>query len=218
MSATNPIDVRDMAIVHATFRNTYSESAVLVRANPTPSPERVTFLADHIDFGIMMLHHHHESEDELLYPKMIERAPEQAAMINEVEHQHQDVAASIERAQQACATWRDQPSPGSGEDLSAALESLNSMLQPHLDDEERLIVPLASTTLTKQEWDAMGEHARSTIPRSMLPIAMGMLLEPLNDADRAYMKAQLPAPIRLLFPLLIERPWRRYAQKLRSGV
>ena len=120
--------------------------------------------------------------------------------------------------QQACATWRGQPSPSSGEDLAAALDGLNSMLQPHLDDEEKRIVPLAATTLTKPEWDAMGEAARSTIPRNMLPIAMGMLLEPLDDADRSYMKAQLPAPIRLLFPLLIERPWRRYAQKLRSGV
>ena len=52
--------------MHRTFRNAYQESAQLVRANPTPSAPRITFLADHIDFGIAMLHHHHESEDELL--------------------------------------------------------------------------------------------------------------------------------------------------------
>jgi Hemerythrin HHE cation binding domain len=69
MSTTQPIDVRDMAIVHRTFRNVYKESAQLVRAAPTPSPGRVTFLADHIDFGIAALHHHHEDEDELLYPE-----------------------------------------------------------------------------------------------------------------------------------------------------
>jgi hypothetical protein len=53
MTATQPIDVRDMAIVHRTFRKAYDESAQLVRAAPTPSPERVTFLADHIDFAIL---------------------------------------------------------------------------------------------------------------------------------------------------------------------
>jgi hypothetical protein len=51
MTATQPIDVRDMAIVHRTFRKAYDESAQLVRAAPTPSPERVTFLADHQQEG-----------------------------------------------------------------------------------------------------------------------------------------------------------------------
>ena len=75
MSTAQPIDVRDMAIVHRTFRKVFDESARLVRAAPSPSPGRVTFLADHIDFGIAALHIHHEGEDELLYPKLIERVP-----------------------------------------------------------------------------------------------------------------------------------------------
>jgi len=217
MSATQPIEVRDMAIVHATFRHAYSEAAELVRANPTPSSERVTFLAEHIDFGITMLHHHHESEDDLLYPKILERSPDQAPMITEIDQQHQAVSGSLDQAREARTTWRTQPSPDSAESLAAALEGLNTTLQPHLDDEEKRIVPLAATTLTQREWDAMGEHARASIPRSMLPIAMGMMLEPLDEADRTYMKGQLPAPIRLLFPLLIDRQWKRYAKKLRDG-
>ena len=67
MSETQPIDVRDMSIVHRTFREGYAEAARLVRAAPTPPPTRVVFLADHIDFVIGMLHTHHEGEDELLY-------------------------------------------------------------------------------------------------------------------------------------------------------
>jgi len=42
--------------------------------------------------------------------------------------------------------------------------------------------------------------------------------EPLDDDDRAYMKAELPAPVRLLFPLLIQRPWNTYRETLRNGV
>jgi hypothetical protein len=40
MSTAQPIDVRDMAIVHSTFRNAYEESARLVRAAPAPCPSR----------------------------------------------------------------------------------------------------------------------------------------------------------------------------------
>ncbi|HEY5136263.1 MAG TPA: hemerythrin domain-containing protein [Candidatus Nanopelagicales bacterium] len=217
MTATNPIDVRDMAIVHQTFRRAYGESTRLVRATPTPSAARVRFLADHIDFGVGMLHHHHEGEDELLYPVLIAKVPEQAAHTEEVEHEHQLVAGAIDAVSTACSGWRRRPTAETGEALAAALDSLNAQLQPHLDDEERDIVPLAAVTLTQEEWEAIGEHSRSQIPRNKMAIAFGMLLEPLDDSDRAYMKATLPAPVRLLYPLLIQRPWTKYATTLRNG-
>jgi len=120
MSTTQPIDVRDMAIVHRTFRNAYEESAKLVRAAPSPSPGRVTFLADHIDFGLAALHHHHEGEDELLYPELIQRVPEQAPMTEQVEHEHLVIKTALEAASAACATWRQRPSAETGEALAAA--------------------------------------------------------------------------------------------------
>jgi len=217
MSKAQPIDVRDMAIVHRTFRNVYEESARLVRAAPAPSSGRVTFLADHIDFGIAMLHVHHEGEDELLYPKLIERVPEQAPMTEQVEHEHQVIATALDAASAACATWRQRPSAETGEALAAALDHLNEVVQPHLDDEEQKVVPLAAVTLTQQEWDAMGKRGMSSIPRNKRAIAAGMMLEPLDAADRAYMMKHVPAPLRLLFPFMIERPWKKYASTLRTG-
>jgi hemerythrin-like domain-containing protein len=217
MSTSQPIDVRDMAIVHRMFSNVYSESARLVRAEPAPAPDRVAFLADHIDFGIAALHHHHEGEDELLYPKLIERVPDQAVMTEQVEKEHLLIKAALEDASAACAAWRQQPSPETGESLAAALEHLNAVAQPHLDDEEEKVVPLAASTLTQQEWDAMGKYAVARIPRNKRGVAFGMILEPLSDDDRAFMMRTLPAPVRMLYPLLIERPWRKYAVTLRSG-
>jgi hypothetical protein len=217
MSTAQPIDVRDMAIVHRTFRNAYDESARLVRAAPTPSPGRVRFLADHIDFGLAMLHVHHEGEDELLYPKLIERAPEQAAVTEEVEHEHQLIQIALDAASAACAAWRQRPSAETGEALAASLDQLNSITQPHLDDEEQKVVPLAAVTLTQQEWEAVGKHAVAQIPRNKRGVAFGMILEPLGEADRAHMMRVLPAPVRMLSPFLIERPWKKYAAALRTG-
>ncbi len=217
MSTQQPIDVRDMAIVHKTFRNGFTEGASLIRANPTPSAERVPFLADHVDFALGMLHHHHESEDAVLYPLLVERAPEQAQVTQEVEHQHQEVSGAIEAAESANRAWRAQPSAETGEALAAALDQLNATLQPHLDDEEQKVVPLAAVTLTQQEWASLGEHARASIPRDKMAVAFGMMMEQLNDDDRAYMKAELPLPVRLLYPILIQRPWDKYARTLRSG-
>jgi hemerythrin-like domain-containing protein len=217
MANATPIDVRDMKIVHETFRRMYEETAGLVRANPTPSPGRVTFLADHIDFGLSMLHHHHESEDELLYPLLMARAPEEAASTERIEQQHRDVSSSIEAAQEASGRWRAAPSAETGETLAAALVGLNTVLQPHLDEEEQTVVPLAAVNLTEEEWEAMGEHSRANIPKDKMAVAFGMLLEPLNEDDRNFMKQALPAPVRLLYPVLIDRPWRKYRDTLRNG-
>jgi hemerythrin-like domain-containing protein len=217
MSAAQPIDVRDMAIVHRTFRNVFDESARLVRANPSPSAARVTFLADHVDFGLSMLHHHHSSEDELLFPLLLQRAPERAASTERVEQEHRQISVAVDSVSEACGAWRRRPSAETGEALGRALDELNDLLNQHLDDEERDVVPLAAVTLTQAEWDDMGAHSRAGIPRSKMPVAFGMLTEPLDESDRAYMKSHLPAPIRLLYPVLIQRPWTKYAATLRTG-
>ena len=217
MSTSQPIDVRDMAIVHQLFRQAYDEAARLVRANPAPSPGRVTFLADHIDLALGGLHSHHQDEDEMLYPLLIERAPQQAPMTEQVEHEHQVIATALDAASAACATWRQRPAADTGEALAAALDHLNEVVQPHLDDEEQKVVPLAAVTLTQQEWDAMGKRGMNSVPRNKRAVAAGMMLEPLDADDRAYMMKHVPAPLRLLFPLLVERPYRKYANTLRNG-
>jgi hemerythrin-like domain-containing protein len=217
MSKEHPIEVRDMAIVHRLFRQAYDEAARLVRADPTPSPGRVMFLADHIDLVLGGLHSHHRDEDELLYPKLIQRVPEQAPMTEQVEHEHQVIATALDAASAACATWRQRPSVETGEALAAALDHLNEVVQPHLDDEEQKVVPLAAVTLTQQEWDAMGKRGMNSVPRNKRAIAAGMMLEPLDAADRAYMMKHVPAPLRMLFPIMIERPWKKYASTLRTG-
>jgi hemerythrin-like domain-containing protein len=206
-----------MAIVHRTFREGYREAARLVRAAATPSDARVTFLADHVDFCIAMLHIHHEGEDELLYPKLIERVPERAPMTEEVEHEHEVIRTALDAAAARCTAWRRAPSSGTANDLAAALDELSSELEHHLDDEEEKVVPLAAVTLTQQEWNAIGEHVDAQISGKQRAIAFGMLLDPLNDDERAYMKRVLPAPVRVLSPLLIDRPWKKYASTLRGG-
>jgi hemerythrin-like domain-containing protein len=218
MANPQPIDVRDMAIVHRTFRTAFTETAELVRADPEPSSQRVGFLSDHVDFGLGMLHHHHASEDELLYPLLMQRAPEHVADTERTRHQHEEIDAAIGAASDACAAWRAGPSPATGEALAAALDSLNDALQPHLDDEEQTIVPLAAVTLSQREWDEMAARARRGIPRKMLPVAFGMALEPLDAPDREHMKAQLPAIVRFLYLPIIQRPWDKYARTLRTGV
>ena len=94
----------------------------------------------------------------LLYPKLIERAPDQAAVTEQVDHEHELIKTALDDTSAACTAWRQRPSADTGEALAAALDQLNSVVQPHLDDEEQKVVPLAAITLTQREWDALGKH------------------------------------------------------------
>jgi hemerythrin-like domain-containing protein len=206
-----------MGIIHQTFRRAFEESAQLVRANPSPSAGRVTFLSDHIDFGLNMLHHHHEGEDQILYPLLVERVPDHAARTEQIDHEHQEVKGAIDSALSSCARWRSAPTSESGETLGSSLDGLNSALMPHLDNEESEIVPLAAVTVTQKEWDALAKHGIASIPGNKKLIAFGMILEPLNAADRTYMLTNLPPPVKLLFHFVGQRQWKKYATTLRSG-
>jgi hemerythrin-like domain-containing protein len=217
LSSTTPIEVRDMRIIHETFRRAYEEAAQLIRANPTPSAVRVTFLADHIDFGLNMLHHHHEGEDEILYPLLVERAPDHAARTEQIDHEHQVVKGAIDTALKACASWRATPNTESAAALAASLDELNAALLTHLDNEEREIVPLASVTVTQKEWDSLAKHGIASIPGNKKLIAFGMILEPLNATDRVYMLSNLPPPVKVLYRLVGKKAWNKYATMLRSG-
>jgi hypothetical protein len=217
VSATNPIEVRDMAIIHQTFRRAYEEAAKLVRANPTPSPGRVTFLADHVDFGLTMLHHHHEGEDVILYPLLEQRVPDHAARTEQIDHEHVEVKGKIDAAQKASQKWRMSPSSETGEALAASLDDVNAALLPHLDNEEREIVPLAAVTVTQKEWDSLAKHGIASIPANKRMVAFGMILEPLNAADRTYMLSNVPPPVKVLYHLVGKRAWSKYATTLRSG-
>ncbi len=217
MTTTTPIDVRDMAIIHKTFRRAYEEGARLVRTNPMPSAARVTFLADHTDFGLMMLHHHHEGEDLILYPLLVERAPEHASRTEAIDHQHQEVKGKIDAAQDAATKWRTNPTADTGEALAQSFDDLISALIPHLDNEEREIVPLAAVTVTQKEWGEMAQHGIKSIPNNMKFVAFGMILEPLDEADQKFMLSNLPPPVRLLYRLVGKRQWDKYATTLRKG-
>jgi hemerythrin-like domain-containing protein len=82
----------------------------------------------------------------------------------QVDHEHQLIKTALDATSAACTAWRQRPSVETGEALAAALDHLNSVVQPHLDDEEQKVVPLAAVTLRQREWDAMGKHAVPQMP------------------------------------------------------
>lgn len=70
-----PADSRDMYMVHTMFRREFAEAPALARA-VVDQAELAARVSAHLVLVTRFLHGHHRSEDDVLWPKLLERSPQ----------------------------------------------------------------------------------------------------------------------------------------------
>jgi hemerythrin-like domain-containing protein len=98
-------DVHDMVIVHRAFRRELRLIPRLVRAVPAGDTKRAAVVAGHARLALQGLHLHHTGEDELLWPKLLQRDPPDAELVYRMEAQHQVVEELVDRLGPAITRW-----------------------------------------------------------------------------------------------------------------
>ena len=211
-------DVRDMVLVHtAMLREFRLAPAAVTRTSPADR-RRAVAVADHLRFVCDLLHHHHQGEDELLWPKLRERSgPAALQVIEAVETQHEEIDATLRRVELLRVAWGDDPSAEHRDRLATELERLHVVLRDHLDLEERALLPLAATLLTLEEWQAVGEAGAASIPRSAMPLVLGMFAYEGDPAVLAEMLASAPLPVRTLMPRIGRHLYARRAKQIHGS-
>ena len=142
-----------------------------------------------------LLHGHHEGEDELLTPRLLERAPEHAETVSRISGQHQSVLETLHAAEQAVAAWRAAPSAARRDAAADALASLEAQLIPHLDEEEREILPIAGQHINVAEWGELPAHGMRTFTGDKMWLILGLVQEQMTEQQRALMEAHMPPPL-----------------------
>src|SRR5882757_11240721 len=89
-------DTHEMVIVHRAFRREFRLAPELIRGVAPSDTARAKIVAEHVSDLVWGLHHHHHGEDELLWPKLLERAEPNAALIELMEVQHAKVSAALD--------------------------------------------------------------------------------------------------------------------------
>ncbi|MBO0785610.1 MAG: hypothetical protein J2P33_05985 [Actinobacteria bacterium] len=95
-----------------------------------------------------------------------------------------------------------------GAELAAPVEHLSTVLHNHLAHEEREVLPLVETHLTRAQWRAFlhTERARRT-PRER-PEFLAWILDGASQQDTAAVLSEMPPPARLLYRLLLRPRYR----------
>jgi iron-sulfur cluster repair protein YtfE (RIC family) len=209
-------DVHDMVVVHRAFRREFRLLPELVRAVRPGDTGRAAVVAGHARMVLTGLHLHHTSEDLLLWPKLLERAAPDAALVHRMEAQHERVHDALEALGPALDRWEAEARPAVAEEVASGMDALRTALVEHLDDEEREILPLAARHITPEEWAQLGEHGVETMSRKQLPIFFGAVNEEATPEERTQMLSVLPAPVRLLARTLFAWQYRRYINRVRG--
>jgi len=210
-------DGGDMRILHNAFLWGYEVAPGMVRDAPAGDTARSEFLGQWLADLDATLHTHHESEDELLWDKLEQRAPTCAMHVGQMRAHHAQVAALLAEAGPHLARWRATADPAVGEQLADAYERMLEVLKVHLRREVVEVVPVAERVVTAEEWEAMAEHSVGAIPRSRLLPQLGMLLANSTPADRKQFYADMPLSVRVLWRLVGKRQYGKQFQQLFPG-
>jgi iron-sulfur cluster repair protein YtfE (RIC family) len=210
-------DVHDMVVVHRAFRREFGLLPRLVRGVAAGDTRRAVVLAAHARMCLTALHHHHSGEDDLLWPKLLERAVPDTALVKRMEAQHERVHHALEALGPALERWETEARPAVSEEVAGDVEALCEALFEHLAEEERSILPIAARHVTQAEWDELGERGIAEMKKSEVPILFGMILEEATPQEAAEMLAKLPRPVRLIARFVFLPRYRRYVSRIRDG-
>jgi hemerythrin-like domain-containing protein len=190
-----PADTRLMGIIHEALRRDLRRARTALAATPPPIAEQRQAIARHLQWMMRFLHAHHGTEDGGLYPMVLERNPAAAALIGQMNADHEAIAPGVERVEAAAASYWRGDTDGQREGLLDALDDLEETLLPHLRREEDEMMPVVSSTITEGElrrWD----EVENVKPKSLAQLGREghWLLDGL-DADQRDLVVHLVPPV-----------------------
>lgn len=207
---------REMPIIHRIFRRQFVEVRALVLEVPAADAARVGAIADHLGFLLDGLHMHHTTEDDLIWPKLLDRAGLDAPRVKRMEEQHKQIDASVAEVRAAMPVWRSDPTAATGAALADRIGEFLVVMEEHLDEEEEVVVPLIDRHLTEAEWQDVGERGFEKFTPAQRWIATGQMVEVATPEETAMMFGTLPAPVKVLWHLIGKRKYRRYITSVRG--
>ncbi|MWC00213.1 hemerythrin domain-containing protein [Agromyces seonyuensis] len=214
-------DPSGLFLVHRIFRWLYRQLPILVREVRPGDAARAGLVGIYAKLDFSALHLHHETEDLLLWDRLTTRRPACALHVEQMRAQHGEVSEQLARLEPQLAPWAETADAARRDAFAADIEHLRDTLLAHLGQEEDDILPVVADVMSQPEWDQLETHTRSELmarrkefPRDVMSLQLGLLLASVPEAERdAWMRVNLPVPIRVLYPLLMKR---RYDAAMRE--
>jgi hemerythrin-like domain-containing protein len=195
MSEAALTDTRDMLGVHRALEGALATASGAAAAASDGDTERSAQIGSFLDEVFWIVHIHHDGEDELLYPLLVERAPEHGELFQKMADQHDRIGEQVNRAEAASKVYSASARAGDAAELVEALEELNAGLGEHLAIEEEEVLPIAARKITPPEWGALAAHAISSYRGTRLWLPLGLVIEAMPPDIGGSLMEHMPPPI-----------------------
>jgi len=217
--ADEPADTRMMAIVHgALLRDLARARGVLAAATP-PTGDQRRAVGEHVVWMMDFLHAHHTGEDEGLWPDLVARNPDAAALVESLEADHAHIAPAAHTVSVTAGAYATTTDDASRLAMSEALEQLDAVLAPHLAREVAEAMPVVAASLTRLEWETR-EQKNNIKGKSTRQLALEghWLLDGLDPEGRDVVEHLVPFIPRLVLVYGFAGMYRRRAAACWSPV
>jgi hemerythrin-like domain-containing protein len=205
-------DTRLVEVVHKTFRLATTR---MVDATERLEPAALKpVIAPSWNFYAAVLHHHHHTEDTDTFPALISYRPEMAGLVDELEEDHQRLAAAIDEVHLAVQAFEYRPAPATQTRLHDTFSTLRDHFFAHLDVEDAKVIPVIGEAIPPKEWGRMDNKALRSIPRQHLPKAVGALDEVIRSLPEAERPSGPPPPIRVMLTVSWRKKWAEFVRPL----
>jgi hemerythrin-like domain-containing protein len=188
----------DMIAVHRAITDALDAAPDLIGL-AGDHPERTEVIGSFYENVFEFLHVHHAGEDELIYPVLEERCPDSLTLLERIDAQHALLNEPMRISLEALSAWRQSPSADTGRAAVNAIGVVDETLRPHLEEEETMVLPIASAWMSPEEWGQMPGHAMQSFGKDKPWLALGLVREELTPEQREAMLANMPPPVQALW-------------------
>jgi hemerythrin-like domain-containing protein len=211
-------DTHVMVVVHRVFRREVRLLPRLVEATSAEDRPQVDRVVAHAREVLDTLHHHHTGEDELLWPRLRERAELDDDLVDRMQRQHEQVGGLLAEVGRLLPIWQQDPSGPHRAELVDDLSRLSVALEAHLEEEEERILPLAEQHITVPEWNELGERGMASLPKDRVLVLLGYIFEETDPSERVEFLSNVPLPGRIAYRLIGQRKYQKEVSALRRGI
>lgn len=205
--ATARPDTSEMVMVHNAFRSHFRALPDLVRGVDTGDIARARRVVAFFEEMSNGLHNHHTTEDELMWPILLDRAPTDHELVLRMEEQHERIAELNAIAATQSKVFATAADPAVRAEFAETLAAIAAALDEHMGEEERHILPLVEQVLSVLEWNAIGETARAHIPKDRQLVFFGFMLQASTPDERRRFLQEVPLLARLMWRLVGKRAY-----------
>ena len=160
--AEGPLDLNGMYMAHHAFRRDLVRFAAAARQTPVEDVEVWQALAVRWEQFGSILHHHHTTEDDVLWPQLLDLADaEGRATLEAMEAEHEVIDPMLAACAAGFAAMAQSADEATRARLAATTETARDTLSDHMAHEEREALPLVQELLSEEGWQRVEKAAGS---------------------------------------------------------